>query len=487
MRCFLFATLCFVAAANAADMTLEGLPLQVEWADLNGDGKLDLTALMLVSQTEGEVETFFEGGMLRGVYADQTFREKYVIAWLQTADGWRAGPRLDLGRAPAMGFAIAPGAPPALMLWADGALTRCEWTAEGWKRGRRIEAPGLLAGESASLSGFPFWQALAAGARWIVPDVAGVHVLDPERPEAGRFIDYPALALTPPATAEDFFARETSVVAMAMPRFLDVNGDGDADLLFQGSDQAAAWSLREARDFYGGASGHLIDLDNDGLADLVETELEDEIERRSDLPKVTTRIRAYRALGPLRFADKPHVDQEVAGFVLQTEMDEIELPDPFLDLNGDGRPDLAGLAFRVSFFQLVKAATTGRINFRFLLHLHVQEKDGRYRPLQGNPFKMTWKINLRRLRMPALAQMTADFDGDGWIDLMMEKGHKLEITPLGEGGIAMDRQWTLRIPKTMRDPDQVYGQDVDGDGAAEFVVMKTRGAHTAFAVLRRDP
>jgi len=69
----------------------------------------------------------------------------------------------------------------------------------------------------------------------------------------------------------------------------------------------------------------------------------------------------------------------------------------------------------------------------------------------------------------------------------MEKGHKLEITPLGEGGIAMDRQWTLRIPKTMRDPDQVYGQDVDGDGAAEFVVMKTRGAHTAFAVLRRDP
>ncbi len=480
-RAWLAGLMCVSAVAAAAEISMEGLPLQVEWQDLNNDGQLDLVALMLVSQTEGAVETFFENGKLRGVYEDQTFKEKYLIAFLREGDGWRKTERLDLGREATLGFALEPGPSPTLMLWTAGALVAHRWDGSAWKPAQRVATPGMLAGESVYLNEFPFWQRAKDGPRWIVPDLEGMRVVDLSQPSAAPFVAYPQLALRTDREAED-----SHQLMMAMPRFLDVDGDAAPELIFTGDGRVAAWTLDSSpRAYYGDAQGYLIDLNNDGMVDLIQSEMEGDIDRRKDLPKVKSRVTAYLATAPLTFPEEPDINQVVSGFVLQSDMEEIELPNPFLDLNSDGLPDLAGMAFKVSFFQLLKVATTGRLTLRFLLHLYTQKADGGYRALAGGPFQMVWKINIRKLRMPTFAQMTADFDGDGWIDIMMEKESKLIITPLGDSGFGVDRQWRRAIPKSFRDPDQVYGKDVDGDGAAEFVLMKISGARTRVGVLER--
>jgi hypothetical protein len=319
-----------------------------------------------------------------------------------------------------------------------------------------------------------------AGRRlWLVPDLDGLHITDLAAAEETLFIPYPDFALKPSQRRSGVHA-----LRMNLPRLLNLDAGAEPELVFQGDERVAGWHLGQREpSFNTRFAGTLIDLDGDGLADRMEAEHNDDVDRMRDLPDMTTRIRTYPAHGPLDFAAEPLADQDVPGLVLQDFDADFEIAPPFLDINGDGRLDLMGVAFKLNAWQAIRALTTGRLNFRFHLHLTLQEPDGTFRALAGGPFVMVWKINIRRLKLPSFAQITADFDGDGWLDLLMQKGRNLRVTPVTAAGIHLDREWKRTIPKPFRDAEQIYGRDLDGDGKAEFVLMVVTQGRTRLAVL----
>ncbi len=477
----IFLGLCLVllAPSRGADIRLQGLPLQVEWFDVNGDGLLDVVALMLISQTEGQLNTYYEAGRLRGIYEDETFKEKYLATFLAGNGGWTEAHRAPLGRETILGFALEHARTSRLMLWTRQALIHHEWTDAGWIASRRVETPGLLAREGVYMSEFLFWQTTPEGSYWLVPDLDGLHLLPADEDRGQRFLPYPDLAFE--RTSLDSGRHQ---IELAMPRLLSLDQDPSPELVFQGNELMAGFSLENPETTYqGDGKGVLIDLNGDGMADLIEIEVDDEIERKKDLPRVTSHVKTYMATGPLTFSEEPRADQSVPGFVINNEDSEINLAEPFLDLNGDGLIDLAGIAFKFSMFQIAKLVTVGRFTMKFLLNLSMQQEDGSFHVLAGGPFEMAWTLNIRRLRLPSFAQMTADFDGDGWIDILMEKGNKLQVTPLAASGFQNARTWTQKIPSDLRKPDQVFGKDLNGDGKAEFVLMKVRSNQTLLGVL----
>ena len=98
-------------ASAEPTVSMNGLPLQLSWADVNGDGQQDLVALMLQRQTEGQWDTYFEDGRLHGVYEDHTYKEKYLATWIREGKGFREADHRELGQETILGFALTEGNP----------------------------------------------------------------------------------------------------------------------------------------------------------------------------------------------------------------------------------------------------------------------------------------------------------------------------------------------------------------------------------------
>jgi len=455
---------------------LDGLPIQMEWFDVDGDGYSDLVALMLLTKTEGQMDTYFDGGSLRGFYHDETVKEKYLITLLNRNGAWEEGARIDLKRETVLGFSLRRETTVELLLWRRDALVRHAWQDGAWDPKQRYQTPGILATQSASMKEFPFWQQTRNGGFWLVPDLDGIHQVSEHG--ASQFIAYPELAFS------DNRSGQSHRIQLAMPAFFSLDREAGPEMVFQGEDRAMGWHLGESTPAFSGlAEGHLVDVNGDGMADLVRSEEVGDIDKIKDLPKITSRVQTFLAREPLVFPLEPDHEQILPGMILTNGDSDIQLAEPFLDMNGDGRADMLGMAIKLSIFKMVKAAATGRLKIKFLLSLNLQKDDGSFRTLAGGPFEMIWKLNIRRLKMPEFAQLVSDFDGDGWIDIMVEKDSKVEITPVVSEGIRHDRKTTHKLPKQLREPDQVFGKDLNNDGSAEIVMIKLIGGKTRIGVL----
>lgn len=473
--------------AVESNLVLEGLPIQVEWTDLDGDGRQDLLALMLVTQTEGQMDTTFQDGRLIGYYEDLTVKEKYLATYLWQGDHLQLARRMDLGTQQVLGFSLFANEAPALALWLADGLAVHHWQDNAWFLQATYATPGFLGQQSVQMSEFPFLQASTAGPIWLVPGLGGFYqvplrgVNDPASQPI--YNPYPAHAAEQPGVRDGVHQ-----LTYMVPRPLDVDVDGELDLLIHGGEAATVIPFAGRRaSQYAVGEGALADLNGDGLLDRVLTSEVGDIERRKDLPKVKTKVAVHHASGPFVFADEPSVEQDVPGFVLQAEDSGLQLADPFLDLNGDGLLDIAGVAFKFSAFQIAKVVVTGRFTLTFLLQLSIQQSDNTFAPLPGGPFEMKWTFNIRRMKMPTFAQMTGDFNGDGWVDILMNEGKRIEITPLSAAGYETDSMWKVRLPRSLRDAEQVFGRDLDGDGRDELILVKTERRQTRLGVLEAQP
>lgn len=461
----------------AQNIKLEGLPLQLDWVDVNGDGRVDLVALMLKTTTDGNMTTWYEDNALRGLYQDETQKEKILVTVLNNPDGWQERHVLNFGVEPVLGFS-ARGVTGDLYLWRDRALFQYRWENGGWDPKKKVDVPGILGAGGGSMKAFPFLQ---YGAQqepwWIVPDIDGLHMVPLNDAINTVHVPYP----------EDLLDSETDDgvhrLELTVPSFWPVNREPAPELVFQGPEHIIAHRLGAPKADYGSdRSGTLVDINGDGMVDLVETDDVD-VDRMKDLATVQTTMRTYLARGPLDFAATPDLEQSVPGFLIEENDSDIKLAEPFLDINGDGKADIVGIAVKLNMFKVLSAVATGRLRIKFLLHLCVQEEDGRFRPLAGGPFPLIWKLNIRRLRMPELAQIAADFDGDGWVDILLDKDKRIEITPVTAKGIHYDRVIKMKLPKNLRDPDQLMGRDLNGDGKAELILVKLGSGKTEVGVL----
>lgn len=467
------------AKKPVSELSLAGLPLQLAWADINNDKRLDLQALMLVSHTIGDIDTYFEGGDLRGLYEDVTQKEKYFVTVLQTEDGWQETEKIELGEVQILGFVTEPNQPAALNIWTQEGLKRYRWDEAGWKDFAFGKTPGLLATAPTTLSKFTFWHQTPQGTFWTIPDLAGIHILEPDKDFQGRFIPYPSHALQSNRVGQLYHSQ-----GFALPSMLNLDGQLGEEILFQGDEEASAYAMTTGKHLaHAKFEGTLMDLDGDGFPDRLVIKENEDIDRLKDLPKVTSNLTVYRATGPLTFEKEPTTQQDLAGFLIQNNDSDIQLAPPFSDINNDGRLDIAGIALKMGVWQIAKLVSMGRLKIQFLLHLHVQNPDGTFRTLANGPFKMDWKINIRKLKLPEFAQIAADYTGDGWWDILQVGDSKLTLTSITDEGFQLAKAQTLKIPRGFRETDQAYGRDLDLDGRAEIILVKLGNQETKIAVM----
>lgn len=470
-------------AATNKEITLPGLPLQLDWVDSNQDGKLDLQALMLLSQTTGDIDTFFEDGSLKGLYEDVTQKEKYFVTYLQTETGWQETEKIALGEANILGFVMENSAPFHLNIWTQERLTRYRWEDTAWKPFSTGKTPGLLAHAPTTLSNFSFLHKTQKGTFWTVPDLAGIHVIQPDNDYATTFLEYPKHSLD-----SNYASSEYHRQSFQLPEVLNIDGKEDSELAFIGNKKVTVYEIGANRPSHAGlVEGKLIDLDGDGLADRMQIEENHDIDRLKDLPKVKSKVTVYRATAPLTFEKEPITEQDLAGFLIDQNESDIQLAPPFSDINQDGRIDLAGIAMKMSMWQIAKLVSIGRLKLKFLLHLHVQNPDGSFKTLANGPYQMTWKINIRKLKLPEFAQIAADYNGDGWWDILQVGDSKLSITPVTEAGFQKEQVISVKIPRKFRKPDQAYGRDIDSNGRSEIILIKLDNQQTRLSVVEVNP
>ena len=468
-----------------ASIDLQGLPLQIEWHDLNSDGLLDLTVVVIKTETVGNFSTFYQEGSLRGVYEDTTSQSFFLRTWLKGPEGFKEAPARPLEN----GFVAFILKGNDLFLWQnENHLEVLNFGAGEWQSTRVVSTSVTHAYNG---NEFNFIWSVNGRNFWMLPDLSGLTLLDCEQPmmQYLPFFDSMIRNQGQEGTGQVF--------QVPLPVAMDVTGDGRDDLVFTMGDQRWIWHADEEPDertepiklsfFPADLKGMLVDLDGDKKHELISIEAEDDdIEKLKDLKKIKSKISVYRADQPLNFGTKPSIEQSLQGFFVPEGEDDFFLLNPFQDINSDGLMDMASFGFKLSYLQVARVATTGKMKVTFLLELHIQQPNGRFKTLPGGPFEMSWTLDLRKLRMPEFGQLTADFNADGWIDMMTVSEKKVSLNLLSAKGYG-DKPLSVKFPGSFLEPDQVFGRDLNADSLAEIILMKITGNSGHLAILEARP
>lgn len=455
---------------------LQGIPLQMDWVDVNGDGRQELVALMRVVSTQAEVDTYLVGQSLRGLYEEKAVQESYLVTCEMRGDRWEEVWRKDLGRRDVIGFVVEKAPDARLHLWDEAGMANYAWQRGGWVLHGTTGYPERLLSVRSAFSQFPFWVGKGDEARWLIPDAHGIHVVG----QATEWLPYPW-----PAESRVDRNRGMHLLTVPLPDLLDVDHMGQWDLVFSHGEEKTVVDLAQlnvSRSIE--QPGRLRDMDGDGLADLVVMETRDEdLESMRDLRHLQSRLQVFIAREAFQFSARPDVEQTIQGLAIESE-DGLSLPSAFLHLDGDSRVDLASVAIKLSALQVAKLVSLGRMKITFLLFLYRQDEAGRFQMVGQEPFDVEWRLNVRRLSLPAFPQLLADLNGDGTKDLFVRDKRQIRIHPITDQGIDEHGQTRVEIPRVMMEPTEILASDLDGDGSDELLVLRVDRMRTFLKVLR---
>jgi len=200
------------------------------------------------------------------------------------------------------------------------------------------------------------------------------------------------------------------------------------------------------------------DFDSDGILDLLTEKSISEgvFDRRSEY-----HLYIGQSEGPtVQYAAEP--DGSITS-------DGVQFAALVVDVDGDGRMDIATPSTRLGLARVVGALFSGRISVD--LDVYRMRPDGRY-PDESDyrtRFKVEFDLKTGLSRYPAVA--IADFDGDGAAELMVqEETDELTLYPgLAEQPMFGKKGQTLSLALP-RNGQMVEARDLDDDGRSDLLV-----------------
>jgi hypothetical protein len=497
-------------------LALPGAPAAVLSADVDGDGRRDLVVVVAYNQwdevaiTESSTMDDVQGLVDVMTIVPALFDRRELRVYRALGNGTYAPPLILALPLSVLALAAGPPGTPVVALTDAGAsVLRFDppgtLRLEPW-----IEDPPVMAGTGNFL-----------GDLGLMADVDGDGLLDlllPARDglavylgRAGRGVMRQAASrLAVPG--EVFRSARDLEHRYPLPQIEDVDGDGLPDLVFRDPVKRwrSVWVARNAGhgkflpavevvlgtgDPHAPSPVWLGDLDGSGHATVVFRQSLDDPKRgslRQEMEKARQphgRLTFRRLSKDLVLEKAPYRTLDITGWGLEgVEADsandsEIQLPGGFMDLNGDGRPDLVTVTMDLGLPKLLGSLATKRLNVGLDYHVWCQEKDGSFRAVKGLDLSGSFRFDLNDLRVSQLSLFSGDFDGDGRADfIQLGRGKRVTIHR-GRADCsfpaAPDIAFDLR--EEPRDLSLVRIRDLDGDGRADlFIVTPQRPAEEGF-------
>lgn len=508
------------AALGSWSLDLPGAPAAVIPADLDGDGRLDLTVVVAYQQWDRiaiDESTTMDG--VEGLVEVMTvvpflFDRREVRVFLATPGAYQELPLPLPLPLSVLSMEAGPPGVPVLALTDDGVSALRLGPGNTLRLEPILADPPVLAGTGGFVSNLG-----------IVRDVTGDGVGDLLLPAEDGLAVYPAvaggLARKPSArlpypgerssAGDDHLAR-----LVPLPSVEDLNGDGRPDLLFR--DPRRGWAglrvsvnagdgrfrppvapfgeeeEKEEEDEEEGEREEeaepsakklsprwVGDLDGDGLGDFVtveEIEQEDASMRQEmrQMREPRIRVRLHRLGRDLQPAAEPYRTFEAKGHALAGEDSERVLPSGLQDLDGDGRRDLVTATMDLTLRKAMTSLATKRLTLGLDFHVWCQQADGGFRPVSGLDLSGKFKINFNDLKVRQRSLFAGDFDGDGRADFVQLGRGRTVTVHRGRPGCSYPAapDLTVKLREEPADISLVEVRDFDGDGRADLLVVQPK-------------
>lgn len=496
-------------ALRLVQFELPGTPAALILADLDGDARSDLLAVVAYSDIQSIGEDRIEGMVQLTTVIPALVDRRELRAWLQQADGsWvSAGAAMPLPRS-VLALAAGPPGAPAYALTDDGvsALRYDASSAPPLRLEPRIADRPLVADSGAFLSGLNWSGDVDGDGRddlWLpVEEGIAIYLAQDDGPQAT-----PSQRLALPGDRQ--VVGRQHVRSLPWPRFADIDGDGRPDLIVNEGEG----SLQAAHVLRGAGGGRFVpfdaearcdregtvllrraattdpaqrallnlvavlDLDGDGRAEAIgSTDLPTKkggmFAELNEIKRPRGRLDVHRLDDTLRLEREPYARIDVEG---HTDVDFGGInPSLFRDLDGDGRKDLISVTLDFSVLQGLKIFTTKRFSIGLDFHVWNQRADGSFHRVPGLDLSEKMVFDLNDLKLSRLAQFSGDFDADGRIDFVhLGRGRNVTIHR-GQPGCVYPRKPDLTVQLAEEPPDVALVQvrDLDGDGRADLAITR---------------
>ncbi len=495
---------------------LPGAPAAILPADLDGDGRTDLTVAVAYTEwhqigIEEEAEMDEVDGLVEVLTIVPSLIDRRELrVFLAAGDGFRALPAIELDRT-VLSLEIGPPGMPIVAL-TDGGISALRLTGDGDAPALEpvLEDRPVLAGTGTFIPALGLGHDLDGDGRrdLLFPAAGGAAVY---LGRGGGLTPEPASRLAWPSEDDDDDRSSTPrSLHYPLPQVRDVDGDGLADLLLLG--RGGGWRrFHVLRNRGGGrfapaleldhgdeeadreASGgdedarrrdlvYFGDLDGDGVAEYVTQEelIDHDAGLRQGIREAKQppfRYRLHRSGPDFGLVEEPYLEFEAIGYALDSggeDGDDIRLPGGLQDLDGDGRSDLVTLTLDFSVMQAVRILTTHRITLGMDFHVWCQDDAGRFRAVAGLDLSGKFKLDLDDLAIGQMSQFAGDFDADGKADFVqLGRGRDVTIHRGREGCVyPPDPDLRLRLEEEPRDLKLVRVDDFDGDGRTDLIVIQ---------------
>jgi hypothetical protein len=510
LLCGLLAVAAVLTAAEAAErlrlehqgLRLPGPPARLLPADLDGDGRVELLALVAYTEWE-EIGIDRLEGLIQVVDVVPALFDRRQLHMFEADDEGRlreAVPPLPLPEGVTSVMPGPPGAPALALTARSVSAVRLVGRADE----RRLELEPLIDGVPVTAGADDLLPTLdlatdldgdgtndlvfpgADGAAFYLGTGDGVAVRPVQRlvlptdelvtgAYAHRSFPLPEAGLYDGDATVDLLVRETGREPGA--HLLSGRGEGrfgPARALEVPVPEVHREAREDSTRVYRPRVEFLGDVDGDRRLDVVTAIATDT--GRSDIkqakrPRSLYRFHALAADGT-RFDAEPWHELEVAGYQAASLDDMGQAA--FRDLDGDGRLDLVTLTVDVSAFQVARVLLTGTVKAKFAFNVYCQGDGGTFRRVRGLDLQNKIKIDLDDVSIRRIAHFAGDLDGDGRIDYVSMGGDRTVAVHRGGAGCTYpdEPDLVLELSRPIEDVRQVRVQDLDGDGADDIAVAR---------------
>ncbi len=194
------------------------------------------------------------------------------------------------------------------------------------------------------------------------------------------------------------------------------------------------------------------------------------------LPDILTEATLNEGVFDIRKAFRLHLGRRDGDRVVFRETEDALLASEGLqygiistDIDGDGKKDLLVRKVRLTFARIIRVLLSGNVSLQLHFFRMTDNDDYLEKPDYTTKTKVRFSVSSGQVDIPAI--QVADFDGDGFQDLMLQTGGTRLSFHYGRPSADLFAKDSIDMTVVLpRNGDLVAVEDIDGNGRADLLI-----------------